>query len=161
MVWLESPSGVGFSYGTNNNYTSTDVSTAEDNYAFLQGLMAIHPEWSTQRFYITGESFAGNYCLELAQLVAHGNDEIASQIARGLKPDQTPINLAGVAVGNPTMDWAAGANAYLPFMSYHGFISPQDLANATAICNGVFHPSPSQECTDIVNQITTQVCFTV
>jgi carboxypeptidase C (cathepsin A) len=55
VVYLESPPGVGFSYGTNNNYSSTDASTAADNYAFLQGFFAEYPEFSTQRFFITGE----------------------------------------------------------------------------------------------------------
>jgi hypothetical protein len=31
IIYLESPSGVGFSYGTNNNYTSGDKETAAGN----------------------------------------------------------------------------------------------------------------------------------
>lgn len=54
FIYLESPSGVGFSYGTTNNYTSGDVTTARDNYNFLQAFFKEYSEFAKQRFYIAG-----------------------------------------------------------------------------------------------------------
>lgn len=55
IIYLESPSGVGYSYGTDNNYTAGDASTAKDNFDFLQGFFAEYNEFSTQRFFVAGE----------------------------------------------------------------------------------------------------------
>jgi carboxypeptidase C (cathepsin A) len=55
VLYLESPSGVGFSYGTINNYTSTDASTALNNYNFLQGFFTEYTEFQKNRFYVAGE----------------------------------------------------------------------------------------------------------
>jgi hypothetical protein len=57
VIYLEQPSGVGFSYG--GNYTSGDIAAAEDNYAFLQGFFEKFPEYAHNPLYITGESYAG------------------------------------------------------------------------------------------------------
>ena len=148
IIYLESPSGVGFSYGTTNNYTSGDDSTSLDNYNFLQGFFAEYSEFATQRFYVTGESYAGNYVLELVQRIIHANAALA--------PGAIPINIAGLMVGNPTLNWAASANAYLPFMSYHGLVAASDFTKANSICGGVFSPAPNQACADLVAQLTLQ-----
>jgi hypothetical protein len=103
------------------------------------------------------QSYAGNYVLELAQVVAHANEDIMSDIEAGLEPKDVLINMRGIGVGNPTMDWTAGANAYLPFISYHGLISAQDLAEAILLCNNTFQPPPTQACSDLVANLTLNV----
>lgn len=99
-----------------------------------------------------GESYAGNYILTLAQVIAEKNVDILA----GRDPTDIFIDMRGIAVGNPTMDWVASQNAYLPFMSYHGVISIQDLNNVTAMCNGTFQPPPTQECSDKIAELTLQ-----
>lgn len=63
MLYLESPKGVGFSYCDNadssKNCVNTDESTAEDAYEFLVNWFAAFPEYKSNKFYITGESYAG------------------------------------------------------------------------------------------------------
>ncbi|WVZ96620.1 hypothetical protein U9M48_042235, partial [Paspalum notatum var. saurae] len=71
LLFLESPVGVGFSY-TN---TSSDLDTlnddfvAEDAYSFLVNWLERFPEYKDREFYIAGESYAGHYVPQLAELV--------------------------------------------------------------------------------------------
>jgi serine carboxypeptidase-like clade 2 len=67
--------GVGFSYGTSNNYTTGDNETAINNYAFLVQFFKEYNEYSKNEFYISGESFAGNYIPELAWEIYNGNQK--------------------------------------------------------------------------------------
>ena len=60
MLFLESPSGVGFSYCENEaDCWFNDEKTASDNYDAIAAFFAAYPEFATQDFYITGESYAG------------------------------------------------------------------------------------------------------
>ena len=56
-VFIEAPAGVGFSYADTPAGTAhNDTSTAADNLASLEVFFAAFPEYSTQPFWITGES---------------------------------------------------------------------------------------------------------
>src|SRR5437879_3057974 len=95
----------------------------------------------------------GNYVLELAQVVASENMKISSGESNNL-----PINLAGIAVGNPTMDWAVGGSAYFTFMAYHGFVSDADYQTAYKLCNGgQFSPPFSPACGSLVQNLTLNI----
>ncbi|CAG2116989.1 unnamed protein product [Medioppia subpectinata] len=85
VLYLESPSGTGFSYDDNNNYTNTDESTALDNYLSLESFFIKFPQFKKNEFYITGESYAGVYIPMLAKSIYQHN---------------STINLKGVAIGN-------------------------------------------------------------
>ncbi|CAG2111056.1 unnamed protein product [Medioppia subpectinata] len=85
VLYLESPSGTGFSYDDNNNYTNTDESTALDNYLSLESFFVKFPQFKKNEFYITGESYAGVYIPMLATNIYQHN---------------STINLKGVAIGN-------------------------------------------------------------
>ena len=65
IVWLESPKGVGFSYcdgaKSSSECVNTDESTSLDAYEFLVNFFNAFPEYKANRFYITGESYAGIY----------------------------------------------------------------------------------------------------
>lgn len=61
MLFLEAPVGVGFSY-TNNSADLEklgDEVTAQDSLAFLINWFTKFPEFRSNEFYITGESYAG------------------------------------------------------------------------------------------------------
>jgi len=94
IIYLESPSGVGFSYSDNGNYLTGDNDTAAGNYNFLLGFFEAFPEFASNPFYIAGESFAGYYVPQTAYAVMKGN-------AAG----NAKINLLGFAVGNPSFDF--------------------------------------------------------
>lgn len=61
MLYIESPVGVGFSYSDSKNYSHSDESSAQDNYDAMQYFFSIFPEYMNNKFYITGESYAGKY----------------------------------------------------------------------------------------------------
>lgn len=94
LLFVESPAGVGFSYSNNPaDYTTGDVRTANDSYAFLLAFFELFPEYADRPYWITGESYGGHYTVELAQRIYEGN-------AQG----NAPINLVGLAVGNAWTD---------------------------------------------------------
>lgn len=89
VIFLESPAGVGFSYSnTSSDYITGDTKTAADAYTFLVNWLERFPEYKTRDFYITGESYAGHYVPQLADLILQ-NNKITNQ---------TVINLKGIAV---------------------------------------------------------------
>jgi carboxypeptidase C (cathepsin A) len=59
FIWLESPAGVGFSYCDYDGCTANDTSTAVDNHNVLKAFFKGFPEYASNDFYITGESYAG------------------------------------------------------------------------------------------------------
>jgi cathepsin A (carboxypeptidase C) len=61
IVYIEAPAGVGFSYSDIGHYTHNDDSTARDNLDAIQSFFQLYPEYKTNKFYITGESYAGNF----------------------------------------------------------------------------------------------------
>eukprot|EP01083_Nonionella_stella_P023953 66273_1 len=95
MIFIETPAGVGFSFSNNaSDYTTGDNQTAIDNYHFIQGWLQKFPNYQTNGFYITSESYGGHYMPTLAQQIILGN-------AAGGTPQ---INLKGVFLGNPYTD---------------------------------------------------------
>nr|XP_025685224.1 serine carboxypeptidase-like 31 [Arachis hypogaea] len=70
ILFLESPVGVGFSYSnTSSDYDQLgDQKTANDAYTFLHNWFLKFPSYRTRTFYIAGESYAGVYYPELAEI---------------------------------------------------------------------------------------------
>jgi carboxypeptidase C (cathepsin A) len=90
MLYIESPVGVGFSYSSTNSYKLDDDKTARDNLAAVEAFYASFPEYKQNKFYITGESYAGVYVPTLAEAIL--NDDLAGTY--------TGAKLTGIAVGN-------------------------------------------------------------
>lgn len=95
MLFIEAPAGVGFSYSdTLSDYTTGDNQTAVDNYKFIQGWLERFPQYRSNDFYITSESYGGHYMPTLAWEI----------VRRNLEGKDTPINFKGFAVGNAYTD---------------------------------------------------------
>ncbi|WCJ26983.1 serine carboxypeptidase-like 31 [Euphorbia peplus] len=92
MLFLESPIGVGFSYSnTTTDYNALgDDFTANDAYAFLHKWFVEFPSYKTRPFYIAGESYAGKYVPELAEVIHDKNTDPSFH-----------IDLRGILMGNP------------------------------------------------------------
>ena len=88
VLFLETPSGVGFSYSNVTDDSRGDRKTAGGNYAFLLYWLERFPEYKKRDFYIAGESYAGHYVPQLAHVILHHNK----------KANSTIINLKGIAV---------------------------------------------------------------
>ncbi|KAK7290761.1 hypothetical protein RIF29_05424 [Crotalaria pallida] len=110
VLYLESPAGVGFSYSSNKSFYNlvTDEITAWDNLVFLQRWFTEFPEYSNNEFFITGESYAGHYVPQLAKLIVE---------------TKTKINLKGIAIGNPLLEFNTDFNSTAEFLWSHGLIS--------------------------------------
>jgi len=157
VIFLESPAGVGFSYSTDGVYNSTDATTAADNFAFLQGFFQEFTEFNQgQPFFLTGESYAGNYVPQLAEVIVDHQARAANGAMDHEAQFAASLNWKGFMIGNPTMDFADMSANYLKFMAAHAFISLPDMQEAESVCNGTFSPPPTKECSDIVDKLTLQ-----
>eukprot|EP01083_Nonionella_stella_P007795 22426_1 len=92
MLFIEAPAGVGFSFSDETaDYKTGDNQTAIDNYHLIQGWLTAFPNYASNDFYITSESYGGHYMPTLAQQITLGNHA-------GNKPY---VNFKGFFVGNP------------------------------------------------------------
>ncbi|CAI5727715.1 unnamed protein product [Peronospora destructor] len=98
VIWLDQPTGVGFSYGSSVDYDSSELNVAENIYWFLQEFLRKHPDFSDREFFVTGESYGGHYVPATASYILKAN------MLRHLNPDTVYINMAGIAVGNGLTD---------------------------------------------------------
>ncbi|KAL3634755.1 hypothetical protein CASFOL_021809 [Castilleja foliolosa] len=123
MLYLESPAGVGFSYSTNKSFYNyvNDYMTAEDNFNFLKKWLLKYPEFKNTKFFITGESYAGHFVPQLANLIIHSKPKL--------------LNLAGVAIGNPLLDFNTDFNSVSEYWWSHGLISDSTFHDLTFVCN--------------------------
>ncbi|CAL2032403.1 unnamed protein product [Caenorhabditis brenneri] len=122
VLFLESPAGVGFSYATNFNVTTSDDDVSLHNYLALVDFLSKFPEYKGRDFWITGESYAGVYIPTLA--------------VRILKDKNNFPNFKGVAIGNGALNFPNNYNTMVPFYYYHALVR-DDLYNDIAknCCN--------------------------
>jgi len=153
VIYLESPAGVGFSYSkTPSDYNTGDVQTANDALAFLQQWLTEYPQYQSNPFWITGESYGGHYVPELAQTVWKAN-------SAGGNPR---INLVGFQVGNAWTNAALdNAGAVFDWWS-HNMISDQTYEGINKNCDfakigPLTADAPADQCDNFVNQANTDL----
>eukprot|EP01084_Bolivina_argentea_P106692 190870_1 len=89
MLFIEQPIGVGFSYSNDDkDYIVGDERAAEDMFDMILGFLDQFPQYKTNDFYITSESYGGHYMPTLAKYIVDNNKNGA-------------INFKGFFVGNP------------------------------------------------------------
>ncbi|KAK6788303.1 hypothetical protein RDI58_016828 [Solanum bulbocastanum] len=148
IIYLDAPVGVGLSYSNDKaDYDTGDLKTASDTHSFLLKWFEIYPEFLTNQFYISGESYAGIYVPTLASDIAKGIDA-------GVKP---AINFKGYMVGNGVTDDIIDSNAFVPFQHGMGLISDKIFEEANAACQGNFYNETSQHCKDMIGKINRNV----
>jgi serine carboxypeptidase-like clade 2 len=126
VVYLESPSGVGFSYSnTTSDYTVGDYQTAADSVVFLQRWLTKYPQYQKAPFWVTGESYGGHYVPNLAQAILQAN-------AAGGQPQ---INLAGFQVGNAWTNAELDNEGAVDMWLTHALISQATYDGFYAHCN--------------------------
>lgn len=89
-LYIEAPVGVGFSYSLSGDYACNDDRTARENRAAVESFFNLFPELRSNKFFITGESYAGVYVPTLAEAIVQGE----------LDGSYTGAKLSGVGVGN-------------------------------------------------------------
>ncbi|MFS7920574.1 putative carboxypeptidase D [Helianthus anomalus] len=143
VLFLESPAGVGFSYSNRStDYITNDVQTAKDSYTFLVNWLERFPEYKSRDFYITGESYAGHYIPQLAQLILQ-NNKITNQ---------TVINLKGIALGNAYVDEETEMTGMFDYLWTHAIISDEIHEGIISNCNFSEGATITDACIDYQNQ---------
>ncbi|KAF6153274.1 hypothetical protein GIB67_003464 [Kingdonia uniflora] len=75
LLFLESPVGVGFSYTNTSEDIENlgDTIVAKDSYTFLVNWFRRFPQYKSHDFYLSGESYAGHYVPQLAEVIFDAN----------------------------------------------------------------------------------------
>uniref|UniRef100_A0A1D1YK86 Carboxypeptidase n=1 Tax=Anthurium amnicola TaxID=1678845 RepID=A0A1D1YK86_9ARAE len=116
LLFVESPAGVGWSYSNRtSDYIRGDESTANDMHIFLMRWYEKFPEFKSRELFLTGESYAGHYIPQLANVLLNHNKQ-----STGFK-----FNIRGVAIGNPLLKLDRDAPATYEFFWSHGMISDE------------------------------------
>ncbi|KAK6916474.1 Peptidase S10, serine carboxypeptidase [Dillenia turbinata] len=149
VLFIESPAGVGFSYSnTTKDYDQNgDKRTAQDSYTFLVNWLERFPEYKTRNFFLTGESYAGHYVPQLAQLILE-NNKITNQ---------TVINLKGIAIGNAWIDYETGWKGLYDYFWTHALISDEINKGINKYCNFSSPDTETKECHAYLDQIHTGI----
>jgi carboxypeptidase C (cathepsin A) len=155
VIYLESPKGVGFSYCENvkksSDCVNTDESTAQDAYEFLVNFFNSFPEFKQNKFYITGESYAGIY---IPMLI----DQIDQD------PLNAKLNFVGAAIGNGCWGNSVGTCAFssaeaqgisADFYYGHGMYSQALRAKIESAC-GKFEKN-SVACSQQLSEMNKQI----
>ena len=131
VLYVESPVHVGFSYSdTQKDVISTDQIVASENYVFIRKWLELFPEFRSNEFYLSGESYAGHYVPTLAREI----------VKRDVNKQ---INMRGFLVGSPytngdcymqTAEKKADVWPFLTFLYSHGLVSQQAYEGAYKAC---------------------------
>ncbi|PNY16203.1 serine carboxypeptidase 33-like protein, partial [Trifolium pratense] len=145
LLFVESPVGVGFSY-TNTSSDLTileDHFVAEDTYNFLVNWLQKFPQFQSRDFFIAGESYAGHYIPQLAEVIFDRNKD---------KTKYSFINLKGFIVGNPESDDYYDYKGIVEYAWSHAVISDQHYEKAKQVCD--FKKSEwSNECNQVMIEL--------
>ncbi|KAG5573457.1 hypothetical protein H5410_063223 [Solanum commersonii] len=74
ILFLEQPVYTGFSYATTSAYKCTDLQACDHVYEFLRKWFVNHPEFISNPFYVSGDSYSGITIPVIIQLISNGKD---------------------------------------------------------------------------------------
>ncbi|PIO77147.1 serine carboxypeptidase [Teladorsagia circumcincta] len=117
VLFLESPSGVGWSFNTYGKLNTTDDEVSQHNYQALVDFLRKFPEYHGRDTFITGESYAGVYVPTLAVKI--------------LKDKENFPNFKGIAIGNGALNFLHNYDTMFPLYYYHGLVRDEYIFNAT------------------------------
>ncbi|CAN8287868.1 unnamed protein product, partial [Cochlearia groenlandica] len=149
ILFLESPVGVGFSYSnTTSDYKKIgDDFTARDTYTFIQNWLQRFPVYKENEFYIAGESYAGKYIPELAEVIYDKNKDHSF----------FHINLKGILLGNPETSEAEDWKGWVDYAWSHAIISDETYEVINKNCNFWSNTTwDVKECKDGVDEVLKQ-----
>ncbi|OAY37456.1 serine carboxypeptidase-like 34 isoform X3 [Manihot esculenta] len=143
LLFVESPVGVGFSY-TNTTQDISDLGdtiTAQDSYTFLVKWFRRFPQFKSHDFYISGESYAGHYVPQLAEVIYDSNKKVSGK---------DYINFKGFMIGNALLDDETDQEGMIDYAWDHAVISDRVYHNVKSKCNFSQKPEPD-DCTKALN----------
>ncbi|CAB9498418.1 Carboxypeptidase Y homolog A [Seminavis robusta] len=111
ILYIEQPSGVGFSYSdTKADYKTGDKQAASDNYELIRQFLERFSERKSNQFYISSESYGGHYMPQLTMEII--NRDTAKE-----------INFQGMLVGNPYVDPFSNTVTQINAFYSHGLLA--------------------------------------
>ncbi|KAL9238147.1 hypothetical protein vseg_012614 [Gypsophila vaccaria] len=127
IIFLDSPVGTGFSYGTTHDaYYSDDNLQSAHIYDFLRKWLVNHPKFKRNTFYVSGDSYSGMIVPIVVQEILNGNE-------LRLQPK---INLKGYVLGNPTTTGFEVKNSEIKYYHQMSLLSDELYQFAEDRCNG-------------------------
>uniref|UniRef100_A0A0D9XM04 Carboxypeptidase n=1 Tax=Leersia perrieri TaxID=77586 RepID=A0A0D9XM04_9ORYZ len=117
---------------------------AYGSYTFLVKWFQRFPQHKMKEFYIAGESYAGHYIPQLANVIVEQN-KIASK--------ENYINLKGIMIGNAYMDGDTDLVGIVDSAWHHAIISDKLYSDFQKFCNFSLEDL-SKECTAAINQFS-------
>ncbi|CAE5980325.1 unnamed protein product [Arabidopsis arenosa] len=141
LLFVESPAGVGWSYSNrSSDYNTGDKSTANDMFVFLLKWFNKFPELKSRGLFLTGESYAGHYIPQLADVILSYNSR-----SSGFK-----FNVKGIAIGNPLLKLDRDFSAAYEFFWSHGMISDEVRLTIMSQCDFASPQNMSNVCIDAI-----------
>ncbi len=140
VLYIEAPAGVGFSFSPDKSDLKTgDNQTAADNLAALESFFGRFPEFQSNPFYVSGESYGGVYVPTLSQKIYQAGSSFKG-------------NMKGYLVGNGVFDDVDSRPTHVPFLFGHGFVSTTLYDKILSTCDPTFY-NISKECEVLIDQI--------
>ncbi|KAL3340474.1 hypothetical protein AABB24_028886, partial [Solanum stoloniferum] len=135
VIFLDQPVSTGFSYAINSAaYKYTDVQACEYVDEFLRKWLSDHPQFISNTFYVSGNSYAGMTIPIITQLISNGN-------IAGKEP---LVNLQGYLIGNGLTIRSQDENYHIVFCHGMGLISDELYKSLEKNCRGEYtniHPN--------------------
>ncbi|KAG7581651.1 Peptidase S10 serine carboxypeptidase [Arabidopsis suecica] len=127
IIYLDQPVGTGFSYSKNPLADiPNDKGAAKSVHEFVCKWLAKYPEFLSNPFYVTGNSYSGIIIPIIVQEISNGN----------LLDRKPPINLQGYLLGNPVTDFNLDHNSRIPFAHDMALISDEHYESLKRSCEG-------------------------
>ncbi|KAH0933310.1 hypothetical protein HID58_010427, partial [Brassica napus] len=126
IIYLDQPIGAGFSYSRTPLGKTSDTNEAKMIHEFLQKWLSKHPQFFSNPFYATGDSYSGKTVPALVQEISQGNYKCCKPL----------INLQGYVLGNPVTYPEFEENYRIPFSHGMSLISDELHESLKINCKG-------------------------
>ncbi|CAA7027836.1 unnamed protein product [Microthlaspi erraticum] len=144
IIFLDQPIGTGFTYSRTPLVEKiSDTNEIKMIHEFLQKWLSEHPQFYSNPFYLTGDSYSGIIVPPLVQEISKRNYLCCTP----------PINLQGYILGNPATDNELEENSKVPFAHGMTLISDELYESMKRICKGkvVNFDSRNTECFKLID----------
>ncbi|VVA95137.1 unnamed protein product [Arabis nemorensis] len=145
IIFLDQPVGTGFSYSrTHLSNKPSDSGEAKRIHEFLQKWLGKHQEFSSNPFYVAGDSYSGMVVPATVQEISKGNYECCNP----------PINLQGYLLGNPLTEPETDFDYAIPYAHGMALISDELYESLKRICKGKYEnvDPRNTECLKLVEE---------
>ncbi|XP_023640518.1 serine carboxypeptidase-like 9 isoform X2 [Capsella rubella] len=144
IIFLDQPVGAGFSYSKTPLGKTGDTNEIQMIHEFLQKWLHKHPQYISNPFYATGDSYAGMIVPAVVDAISKGNYICCNP----------PINLQGYVLGNPITYEEMELNYRIPFAHGMSLISDELYESLKRYCKGnYFYVDPrNTKCLEIVEE---------